>query len=272
MTTLACSLRTSINVSSLSAFLLLPFLLGCFAVSPQAQAICQEGCSTNYNTFLGDEALVRLTKGTFNTGIGSQALSMNTSGGGNTAVGASALQFNSTGASNTAVGLQALYLNTTGEQNTAIGIGALATNHTGSLNTAIGVAALASNTRGLSNTAIGMQALQLNRSGSDNIALGIDAGYNITTGSNNIEIGSEGSAGDAGTIRIGSTGTQTAAYIAGITGVTVPGGVGVIVDADGHLGTVVSSARFKDEIKPMDKSSEALFSLKPVSFRYKKEA
>ena len=51
----------------------------------------------------------------------------------------------------------------------------------------------------------------------------------------------------------------------------VAGGMGVIVDTNGHLGTVVSSERFKDAIKPMDKTSEALMSLKPVTFRYKKE-
>jgi trimeric autotransporter adhesin len=49
----------------------------------------------------------------------------------------------------------------------------------------------------------------------------------------------------------------------------VPAGVGVIVGTDGKLGTVVSSARFKDAIKPMDKASEAVLALKPVTFRYK---
>jgi len=51
----------------------------------------------------------------------------------------------------------------------------------------------------------------------------------------------------------------------------VAGGVGVIIDTNGHLGTVVSSERFKDEIKPMDKASEAILTLKPVTFRYKHE-
>jgi trimeric autotransporter adhesin len=59
--------------------------------------------------------------------------------------------------------------------------------------------------------------------------------------------------------------------MAGIIGVTVAGGVGVIVGTDGHLGTTTSSARFKEAIKPMDKASEAILALKPVSFRYKKE-
>src|SRR6266581_3282565 len=48
-------------------------------------------------------------------------------------------------------------------------------------------------------------------------------------------------------------------------------GVAVKVSAAGQLGTAPSSARFKEEIQPMDKASEAILALKPVSFRYKKE-
>jgi len=99
--------------------------------------------------------------------------------------------------------------------------------------------------------------------------LGVSAGLNLTTGSNNIDIGSVGSAGEANTIRIGTKGTHANTFIAGISGVTVAGGVGVIVDTNGHLGTATSSQRFKEEIKPMEKTSEAIFSLKPVTFRYK---
>jgi len=87
----------------------------------------------------------------------------------------------------------------------------------------------------------------------------------------NIDIGNAGVADEAGIIRIGKVGTQTATFIAGISGVTVPGGVGVIVGNNGKLGAVVSSERFKDEIKPMDKASEAILALQPVSFRYKHE-
>jgi hypothetical protein len=78
-------------------------------------------------------------------------------------------------------------------------------------------------------------------------------------------------AGDSNIIGIGAVGTHTNTFIAGINGVTVAAGVGVVIDANGHLGTVVSSARFKEAIKPMDKASEALFALKPVIFRYKHE-
>src|SRR5204863_2344658 len=58
-------------------------------------------------------------------------------------------------------------------------------------------------------------------------------------------------------------------YIAAISGATVPTGVAVIIDTTGHLGTTTSSARYKEAIKPMDKASEAILALKPVTFRYK---
>jgi hypothetical protein len=80
-----------------------------------------------------------------------------------------------------------------------------------------------------------------------------------------------GVADESGTIRIGTKGTHKDTFIAGISGVTVATGVGVIIGPDGHLGTVVSSARFKDGIKPMDKASEAILALQPVTFRYKQE-
>ena len=105
----------------------------------------------------------------------------------------------------------------------------------------------------------------------NNIAVGQQAGVNLTTGGNNIDIGNNGVVAEAKTIRIGTTGKQTNAYIAGISGATVPTGVAVIVDTNGHLGTMTSSARFKDEIKPMDKASEAILSLRPVTFHYKRD-
>jgi uncharacterized coiled-coil protein SlyX len=102
--------------------------------------------------------------------------------------------------------------------------------------------------------------------------LGDSAGRNLTTGSNNIYIGNGGSSpGESNKVRIGRSGSQKATFIAGISGVTVPGGVGVIVGPDGKLGTVVSSERYKDSVKPMDKASEAILALKPVTFRYKHE-
>ena len=117
----------------------------------------------------------------------------------------------------------------------------------------------------------GYQALFNNTTGSNNIALGFQAGMNLTTGSNNIHIAALGVAGESNTIRSGKNGVQTATFIGGIRGATVAGGVGVIVDTSGHLGTVSSSERFKDAIKPMDKASETILALKPVTFRYKHE-
>jgi len=95
------------------------------------------------------------------------------------------------------------------------------------------------------------------------------AGANLNTGSNNIDIGNAGLAGESSTIRIGTQGTHTTTYVAGIHGATATNGLAVFVDMNGKLGTVTSSARFKDHIKPMDNASESIFALKPVRFRYK---
>jgi len=110
-----------------------------------------------------------------------------------------------------------------------------------------------------------------NITGHDNIALGFKAGIRNVMGNNNIDIGNPGGSQEFKTIRIGEVGKHLATFIAGISGAPVADGVGVIVGSDGKLGTVVSSARFKDAIKPMDKASEAILALKPVTFRYKQE-
>jgi uncharacterized coiled-coil protein SlyX len=107
--------------------------------------------------------------------------------------------------------------------------------------------------------------------GVNNIAVGSNAGVLLTTGSNNIDIGNGGNSGESSTIRIGTAGTQTNTFIAGIYQATVAKGLSVVVDSTGHLGTKASSERFKDAIKPMDKASEAILALKPVTFHYKKE-
>src|SRR5262249_41098699 len=80
-----------------------------------------------------------------------------------------------------------------------------------------------------------------------------------------------GVAGDANMIRIGTAGTQTGTSVAGIFGSTVASGVAVIVNSDGKLGTVLSSERFKDDVKPMGAASEAILSLDPGTFRYKQQ-
>ena len=269
MNTTTLPLKHSMN-GALFRFglLLITLAFACFALSSQARATCQNGCLTNENTVLGDDALLNNT-GDDNTAIGSQALFSNATGASNTATGSHALLNNTTGNSNTGNGLSALDYNTTGIFNTANGVGALLFNTIGNLNTANGADALLFNRTGNNNTASGISALANNTTGNNNIALGALAGTNLTTGSNNIYIDSRGRSTESGTIRIGAQQGRT--FVAGISGVTVAGGVGVIVDTNGQLGTVVSSARYKDAIKPMDKASEAILALKPVTFRYKHE-
>jgi hypothetical protein len=251
--------------------ILIALTLGCLGLSPQAQAICREGCDTSTGaTFLGEDALVHTT-GTSNTAIGALALTSNTNGAANTAVGAVALFENTTGQSLTAIGVNALRNNTTGNFNTAMGQNALLENTNGGDNTAIGYNAIDANTTGNSNTAIGRGALGDNAIGSNNTAIGYTAGNQIT-GSNNIDVGNTGVAGESGIIRIGTAGTQTATFIAGIRETPLAQGAAIPVgiNADGKLGVRASSERFKEAIKPMGKTSEAIFSLQPVTFRYKK--
>ncbi|HEU0209465.1 MAG TPA: tail fiber domain-containing protein [Candidatus Udaeobacter sp.] len=226
----------------------------------------------NYNTAEGFRALFSNTNGAENTAQGFRALFSNTSGDRNTANGLNALTSNTTGNSNTAVGDSALFSNAGGAQNTASGDSALFANTEGSFNTATGVNALAHDNTGGNNTANGHAALFSNTSGSNNVAIGRLAGSNLTTGDNNIDIGYNvnGGAGEANTIRIGNT-DITDTFIRGISGATAAGGAAVFVASNGHLGTTTSSARFKDEIKPMGNASEAILALRPVSFHYKKE-
>src|SRR4030095_6004868 len=99
------------------------------------------------------------------------------------------------------------------------------------------------------------------------------AGFNLTTGSDNIDIGALGATDEAETIRIGRPGIQKPTFIAGIRGVTtgVANAVPVLIDSAGQLGTMSSSLRFKKEIKPMDRASEVIITLKPVTFHYKSD-
>jgi hypothetical protein len=223
------------------------------------------------NAASGFAALESNTTGVRNTATGRAALANNTTGNDNTGDGHDALFSNTTGIHNTATGSFALLFSTTANDNTADGYAAMLFNTIGNRNAAVGYWALYNNTTGNDNTAIGYSALVNNTTGNNNIALGNFAGSNLTTGDNNIDIGNEGVAGEANTIHIGTAGTHSAAYIAGISGVNIGRGQVVEVDASGHLGTRGSSRRFKDQIKPMDKASEAILALKPVTFHYKQE-
>jgi hypothetical protein len=247
--------RKSIGRSPLRlALLLIPLVLACFALSPRVQAVtpAPDGAYGGGNTAEGADALANRTTGIWNTALGFQTLFHNT-----------------TGNTNTATGFQALFTNVDGVRNTATGLRALL-NNTGDSNVGTGWQALIANTVGDANTAIGSNALVRNTSGNDNIAVGTDAGFNLTTGDNNIDIGNNGVADESMTTRIGSAGFQSRVFIAGIIGVPVTGST-VVVNASGQLGVLPSSERFKDGIKPMDKVSEAILALKPVTFHYKRD-
>jgi hypothetical protein len=223
------------------------------------------------NTAVGAEAMEFNTIGRNNTACGERALFDNRQASYNTATGFEAL-ISSNADDNTATGALSLHSNSSGYLNTASGVSALFNNTTGYYNTANGVSSLSFNKAGHDNTAEGFQAL-LHGTGSNNVGLGSNAGASLTSGSNNIDIGANvpGVAGEANTIRIGKSGTQQKTFVAGIYGKTVASGVGVIINSNGQLGTIQSSARFKDNVKPMNKASEALLKLKPVTFRYKEE-
>lgn len=267
-------------------FLVAGLVLTWLMPASQARAQCSQMCNDGLlDTALGTGALSSDTGGA-NTAMGFDALYSNTTGGANTASGKAALYSNTIGYDNTATGWDSLVYNTVGYFNTATGAGALYGNQSGNSNTATGSDALNYNYTGDNNTAIGSSALYVNSTGSNNTAvgagaggnstgsnntvLGYNAGSNLTTGSNNIDIENDGVAAESGTIRIGTAGTQTTAFIAGIRGVPVASAQAVGIGPTGQLGIRASSARFKEAIRPMGKASEAILALKPVSFRYKK--
>ncbi len=239
------------------------FAFACFSLLPAPNAFgvvpAPDGGYPGFNTAEGQNALLHLTTGAANTAVGWYSLFGDTTASFNTGVGAGTLLFNN-GDSNTAVGVAALLSNTTASGNTATGVNALSSNTTASANTANGYQALFSNTTGLRNTAIGAYALQNNTTGVNNAALGFIAGQDIT-GSGNVCIGVG---------MIGAAGVDSTTWIRNVYA-SVATARQVYVNSDDKIGTLSSSRRYKEEIKPMDTASETLFALKPVTFRYKKE-
>jgi hypothetical protein len=237
------------------------------AVGSQALAVSTNG---DFNTAVGQSTLASNTVGDHNVAVGSTALENNTGGGFNVAVGSAALAANGNGSSNVAVGSYVLGSNISGGSNVGVGANALYANTGGNTNTAVGNNALTSNTTGTNNTVVGNNALDNNTTGTNNTAVGNCAGCNATAPSNSVFISNAGISGDTNLIRIGSP--QTKAFIAGIRGVTTGANnaVAVLIDSSGQLGTVSSSRRYKDDIKPMPDMTAALMKLRPVTFRYKK--
>ena len=219
------------------------------------------------NYFFGNAGNSSMT-GIANTGVGQAALASLTSGVQNTAMGNGALGNNTSASANSAFGYLASASLTTGVNSSSFGYGALGNCVTGNSNNAFGFLALQL-CNGSSNLAIGNSALQGLTTGSFNLAFGETAGINYTTETGNLVLQNTGVAGDAGVIRIGNN-TFTKAFIAGISGVTVPASTAVLIDANGQMGTILSSARYKENIVDMPESLSVL-SLRPVSFNYKSD-
>jgi hypothetical protein len=269
-------------------------ILACCAASLETRGVspAPDGGYPGFNTAEGQSALFSLTTGEGNTAIGGYSLFSNRIGNSNTGVGVNALRFNTTGSQNVAIGANASLFSTAGNYNTAVGQSALSFS-TSSYNTAVGAFALYSNTTGAGNTATGLQSLTWNRTGSFNTAHGFNAldgnmtGFGNTavganalffsTGNNNTAVGSGAghSVTAGGNVCIGEgvvgvAGTINTTWIRNVYA-SQASGRAVYVNSDNKLGTLASSRRYKDEIKPMDKASEAILTLKPVTFRYKQE-
>jgi hypothetical protein len=261
-------------------------LLVSLALLPLAHAVvpAPDGGYPGFNTAEGQKSLFSLTSGVANTAVGWFSLWSNTDGSFNTAVGtgtllfnvgnqntqdgiqntaigAAALLSNTRGSANTANGTFALYNNTSGGAGTANGSQALYSNTSGSGNTANGAQALYENTEGSGNTGVGDAALYNNTTGNDNVALGDLAGFNVTTASNVTCIGAN----------VSGANVSNTTWIGHVYGVTTQSGftAPVMVSNDGQLGTLASSRRFKKDIATMDKTSEAILSMRPVTFHYR---
>jgi hypothetical protein len=210
-------------------FLLIPLILLCFALSPNAQAapapetpdpgsvagtlntadghnaLVHATAASAGNSAFGGFALFSLTTGLFNTGCGVLALDLNNADS-NTAVGAAALLFNNkgtganTGTRNTAVGTAALENNLIsggtndgdGSFNGAVGAFSLFNNIDGFSNNAMGDSALFSNQHGAENTAVGDRALQNNDSSGNG-----DANFNTAVGAEALSSNGDGSSNNA---------------------------------------------------------------------------
>ena len=230
--------------------------------------------TANNNTAMGFQSLVTNITGDGNTAYGWRALFHNTSGNGNVAVGREALSQNtdagdnSVNGANTAVGFRALQFATTsggvpGDANTGVGWLALQSNTIGQANTGVGSLALQAMTIGQRNSGFGRRAMEF-ATGNDNTGVGWRAGDNVTTASGVVCIGSSTAGANVdNTTYIRNVGTDSVNG-AGTDFVTVN-------LTTGRVGHVSSSRRYKENIKPMDNASEALYRLKPVTYRFKKE-
>jgi hypothetical protein len=161
----------------------------------------------------------------------------------NVGLGESVMPSLANGIDDVAIGAFALQDVTDGSRNVASGSFALNHDTGGFFNVASGYEALFKNTKGGDNTALGFGALSANKTGDRNVAIGSRAGQNLTKTSDNVDIANPGVAGESGAIRIGTDGDQTRAFLAGVTGKSIPGPAQpVLVNAQGQLGTATAAS------------------------------
>jgi hypothetical protein len=271
------------------ALVMMLTLLACFAFSPSVQAVspAPDGGYGGNNTAEGTDALFNLTTGVWNSAFGFRALYRTASGSRNTALGYQALYntsgpFNVSGLDNVAIGANALFNNTTGSGNIAIGSFALNNNTTGSNNIEIG-------SRGLLNfsTTGNVQIGDSFASGPDFASVGRPAVTDCRLGllydgihyasiyaETDVEVGEYlpstcPNTPDLTTQTI-HINAKDAVYVRAVYGNPIAGSP-VTIDSNNQLGVAASSKRFKADIKLMDKVSEAILALKPVTFNYKDE-
>jgi uncharacterized coiled-coil protein SlyX len=279
------SLRNSMNYPpSPRGFVLIPLILACFAFCQQAQSATDTpdpGSISLGNTADGQLALLSLTTGIYNSAFGFYAALSVSDASFDTAVGAGALLLDTAG-TNTAVGAGALFSNSTGSDNNAFGTFALFNSTTGFFNNAHGREALFSNVDGSENNAFGDLALENNTSGASNTAIGDDALRNLVDGSFNVAVGDEAGTGLGASVNnciaIGAPGAgpfatfDNTCFIGSIFDEPVSDPatqVPVFVDQFNVVGVFNSSSRrIKHDIQPMDKTSETLYRLKPVTFKF----
>ncbi len=243
--------------------------------SPTTQGNVAVGWIANafgYDVAIGAQALQNNRSGSQNVAIGYNAANTIMSGLNNVIVGYSALSGCANNSSNNSVlGCNALSQSLDVVNDCiAVGYNALYNNSANEL-VAVGSGALENNSLGVQNTAVGYQALQALQTGTVNTAFGYQVGFN-SMGSNNIYIGANvtGSALDNNVIRIGIQNSGTSGtYIGGINGATVAGGIPVLINGSGQLGTTLSSKRYKENIYDMGDITQGLYKLRPVVFNYK---
>jgi hypothetical protein len=236
------------------------------------------------NSAFGAFAQFSNTTGSFNTACGAAALDVN-SADQNTAVGAAALLLNQIGSDNNAVGVSALLNNDSSGNgsanfNNAFGRNALLSNVDGDENDSFGDDSMEENTTGSQNTAMGDDSLDANTTGNGNVAVGKEAGNSIVDGNDNVVLGHNAGIGIVHASRNVAIGSQEAGpfadfddtcFIGSIFGeiVSDPGSqTAVFVDQFNVVGIFNSSQKYKHDIQPMDKASETLYQLKPVTFKF----